>query len=90
MQRPFSTGVPHHTSLTSCQGAASSDTGSCLLQVAGVTLVAAFLLRMAVVSYWELRVELMKSKFKMRLAAERAKGKDISALQVAWSHCPPP
>ena len=50
-------------------------------QLAGVALVAAFLLRAALASYWGLKTELMKSKFKMRLAAERAKRKDVRALQ---------
>ena len=58
--------------------------------VAGVTLVACYLLRNTCVAYWELRTEVMKAKFKMRLAAERYKRKDISGLQVKSDGTPLP
>ena len=49
--------------------------------IAGVTMCACYMLRHAVVSYWGLRTEVMKAKFKIRLAAERAKAKDVRGLQ---------
>jgi len=40
--------------------------------VAGIIMAAAFVLRNALVSYWTLRTELMKAKFKMRAWHHRA------------------
>jgi hypothetical protein len=51
-------------------------------QITGLIFIALFLLRHALSSWWVLRTELMKAKFKMRLAAERAKRKDTQALCV--------